>query len=132
MSDTEPTRRAPRRRRRANVTGGRQHAHQVRVTGEEEARLLALAGEQQVSIPRVLIESALAGGAQAAADRREAMEGLWALHDVVAGVANNVNQIARIANTERRLPVGTDEVRAKALEVMRELDVAIGRLVVTL
>ena len=93
---------------------------------------MALAGEQQVSIPRLLIESALAGGAQAAADRREAMEGLWALHDVVAGVANNVNQIARIANTERRLPVGTDEVRAKALEVMRELDVAIGRLVVTL
>lgn len=93
---------------------------------------MALAGEQQVSIPRLLIESALAGGAQAAADRREAMEGLWALVDVVAGVANNVNQIARIANTERRLPVGTDEVRAKALEVMRELDVAIGRLVVTL
>ena len=48
------------RRRRANVEGGRHHFHKVKVTPEEEGRLLAMAAAQRVTIPRLLIESAFA------------------------------------------------------------------------
>lgn len=61
------------RRRRANVAGGRRHEHKVRVSAEEEARLVVLAEAQHVSVPRLLIETVT--------DRRDAMPamtfGVW-------------------------------------------------------
>ena len=62
--DTEgraPGRNAARRRR---VEGGRHHRHVVRVTPEEEAQLLALALRYRVSVPKLLVDSALAGGSE--------------------------------------------------------------------
>ena len=50
------------RRRRANVDGGRMHRHEVKVSPEEEAQLLALAEKHRVTIPRLLIEAALERG----------------------------------------------------------------------
>lgn len=99
----QPQGRLFRRRRRANVKGGRQHEHKVRVSPEEEGRLVALAEAQRATVPRLLVESALAvadadGTAETSSQRRMAMEELFALHRLLAAISNNVNQIARATN----------------------------------
>lgn len=87
------------RRRRANVAGGRQHTHKVRVSPEEEGHLLRLALEQGVTVPRLLVESALAAEAgETVTERRQAIAELFALHRYLASLSNNVNQIAKAAN----------------------------------
>ena len=115
------------RRRRANYSGGRPHRHEVRVSPEEEAVLLELAEEQQVTVPRLLVESALAQGrGETASERRNAVAELFAVYRLLASVANNVNQIAHVANTNRQVPVDTgivlEEVRAVAARVDAVID----------
>lgn len=109
------------RRRRENVGGARRHAHQVKVSAEEELALQVRAGRLGVSVPRLLVEAALAegapgdprasrsaGGADGAggglrgvtpAERAALAQELFAVRRLLAGVANNVNQLARAANT---------------------------------
>ena len=88
--------------RRRRVVGGRQHRHVVRVTPEEEGTLLGLALEYHVSVPKLLVDSALAGGADAAAmnasARKELLVQLFSAHRLLAGIANNVNQMAKATN----------------------------------
>lgn len=48
-----------------------------------------MAAEQQVSIPRLLIESVLAS--EAPTRRKQAIEELFALNRLLAAVSNNVN-----------------------------------------
>ncbi len=120
MSD-ERTSTNLKRRRRANVAGGRKHSHRVLVTGEEEARLTRLAEEQRVTVPRLLIESALAGTGETPTQRRDAMSELFALRRLLAGASTNINQLARVGNTEGNIPVGT----AASLEEIRAL---VGRI----
>lgn len=86
------------RMRRANVAGGRRFAHQVKVTPEEEAALLVRAEEQGVTVARLLVESALAGGAETAAQRRNLVVELFGVHRLLGTIANNVNQIAKATN----------------------------------
>lgn len=87
------------RRRRANVEGGRHHRHVVRVTPAEEAQLLQRAGALRVSVPRLLVESALAErGAQTTSERAEVLTRLFALHRLLSGMARNINQMARATN----------------------------------
>jgi hypothetical protein len=95
-SEERSSRPAARRRRR--VPGGRQHRHEVKVTPEEEAVLLRMALAQRVSVPRLLVESALAGGGETASMRRDVIEELFAVHRLLATIANNVNQIAKATN----------------------------------
>jgi hypothetical protein len=81
------------------VAGGRQHSHRVLVTPEEEARLLQLAEAQRVSVPRLLVESALsAASSETPTERRNAIAELFAIHRLLAAVSNNVNQIAKATN----------------------------------
>ncbi len=101
------------RRRRANVVGGRQHRHEVKVTPEEEALLLQLALAQQVTVPRLLIESALASSAgETPSERRNAMVELFGIHRLLAAVSNNVNQIAKATNA-------TGEVHEDLVQTLR-------------
>ena len=101
------------RRRRANVEGGRQHRHEVKVTPEEEGVLLRLAGEQHVTIPRLLVESALAANAgETTTERRNTIVKLFELHRLLAAVSNNVNQIAKATNA-------TGEWHAETVETLR-------------
>jgi hypothetical protein len=87
------------RRRRANAVGGRQHHHKVMVTPEEEGTLARLALAQRVTIPRLLVESALsAQTSETPTERRNALAELFAVHRLLAAISNNVNQIARATN----------------------------------
>ncbi|WP_432497807.1 plasmid mobilization relaxosome protein MobC [Kineococcus gypseus] len=122
-----PARRVGPRRRRENVGGARRHAHQVKVSAQEELALQVRAGRLGISVPRLLVEAALAegapgdprgsrgtsgGGAGGAGDgaagglrgvtpaeRAALAQELFAVRRLLAGVANNVNQLARVANT---------------------------------
>lgn len=87
-----------RRARRENVRGGRQHRHVVKVTPEEEALLLQLATAQGVTVPRLLVEAALAGDGESATQRRQVLSELFAVHRLLGALGNNVNQIAKATN----------------------------------
>lgn len=93
-----PRKRALRRRRRENVSGGRLLTHRVLASEAEEARLIVLAVQHNVTIPRLLIESALAGSSDLWAGRQELIGELFGAVRLLGSVSNNVNQIARAAN----------------------------------
>lgn len=123
----QPNRRPP-ARRRAKVAGGRQHSHRVWVTPEEEARLVVLAGERGVTVPRLLYESAVYGGASEVGAREELAKELFAIRRLLANVANNVNQLTRHAHEQRSLPAldeierTFEQVRAAADDVAATLE----------
>jgi len=101
------------RRRRANVAGGRQHRHEVKVTPEEEAILLQLAEAQHVTVPRLLVEAALSAPAgESPSERRNAIAELFGLHRLLAAISNNVNQMARVTNA-------TGNVHTEMVETLR-------------
>ncbi|MFN8185222.1 MAG: plasmid mobilization relaxosome protein MobC [Candidatus Nanopelagicales bacterium] len=101
----------------------------MKVTAEEEARLVALAEAQGVTVARLLVESAMAGErGETASERRALITELFAVHRSVAGVANNVNQIARKLHATDELAVETGQVLAAALATMAGIDVVIDRL----
>jgi hypothetical protein len=107
------------RRRQANVPGGRRIRHPVKVTEEQEAQLQALAAVHGgISIPRLLVESTLSAGVLPDVDRRAVLEELFTIRRGLAGVANNVNQLTRMAHVEG-IP-NTDEIDA-ALRWLREM-----------
>ena len=116
------------RRRRANVKGGRQHEHKVRVSPEEEGRLVALAETQRATVPRLLVESALAGGGETPAARRAAMQELFALHRLLAAVSNNVNQMAKATNATGDVQEEMVVTLAKVRQVAERIDDAIDGL----
>jgi hypothetical protein len=119
----EPGRSAARRRR---VEGGRHHRHVVRVTPEEEAQLLALALRYRVSVPKLLVDSALAGGSEVAASnasvRHALITELFGLHRLLANVANNVNQMTKALHATGELPPQTGEVLAAARRTAMKID----------
>ena len=120
------------RRRQANARGGRSHRHEVKVSAEEESRLVALAEAQGVTVARLLVESAMSGErGETASERRALITELFAVHRSVAGVANNVNQIARKLHTTDELAVETRQVLQAALATMAGIDAVIDRLAVS-
>lgn len=105
MSAHERERRPFRRRRRENAPGGRSHSHRVRVSPEEEAQLVLRAERLGVSVPRLLVESALSEGAAAVAVEQREREArtqlnveLNRLQRQVGAIGVNINQIARATN----------------------------------
>lgn len=120
-----PSGRTLRRKRRENVPGGRHHSHRVLVTPAEEAQLARLAAQQRVSVPRLLVEASLAGTAETATERREAMVELFAIRRLLAAVSNNVNQVARHANAGEEFPQDAEASLAAVRRVVDRIDDAI-------
>jgi hypothetical protein len=97
MTDLTGTTRA--RRRRGNVDGGRVGRHNVKTSAEEEAVLQVRAKALNVTVPRLLVETALADGdGKTAVQRRDELTELFHMRRLLASVSNNVNQIARSVN----------------------------------
>ena len=123
-----PAVRRVKRRRRANVVGGRQHRHEVRVTPEEEALLMQRAVAARVSVPRLLVEAALAERGETPTERRDAVTTLFGLHRLLAGVANNVNQMTKALHGTGEMPAQAPEVLAAVRRTAERIDAAIDRL----
>lgn len=102
------------RSRRANVAGGRQRDVKVKVSAEEQAVLAEMAAQHGVSVPRLLVESAMSNGQETPSERRAAMAELFAIHRLLSIVSNNINQAAKVANS-------TGEVPAELTHALRAL-----------
>lgn len=125
MDEQAPRGRFFDRRRRANVEGGRQHRHEVKVTPEEEGALLRKANAKGITIPRLLVESALAeDGAEIASDRRALMVDMFAAYRTLASLGNNLNQIAKATNAEGSVPPELREPLRHTLDAVRTAAVA--------
>ena len=98
-----PTARPVGRVNRGRECEPRRVYQQVTLTVIEQRELRARAVELGVSVPRLLVESALAG-VEAPAERRAWVAELFELRRLLATVANNVNQLAKVANTSGELP----------------------------
>src|SRR5699024_393789 len=115
------------RRRRKTVHGGRGHRHEVKVSPEEEAVLARLAEQQRVSVPRLLVESAMdSERAETTTERKDAIVELFKLYRLLASISNNVNQMARAANASGELDADLrntlDAVRRTAARVDAAVD----------
>jgi Bacterial mobilisation protein (MobC) len=103
------------RTRRERQAQPREAEQKVRLSVEEKRRLRERAGELGVSVPRLMVEAALSG-VETPAQRRAWIAELFELRRLLATVANNVNQLAKVANTSGELPAG-DRLPATLCEV---------------
>jgi len=91
--------------RRGREAEPRRVYQQVKLTDGERELLRARAAELGVSVPRLLVESALEGR-ETSTERRQQVAGLFEVRRLLATVANNVNQLARSANISGEVAVG--------------------------
>jgi Bacterial mobilisation protein (MobC) len=94
-----------RTRRARSQAEPRRVYQQVKLTTEEREQLRARAGELGVSVPRLLVESALSG-LETPTDRKRMVAELFEVRRLLATVANNVNQLARSANISGQVDAG--------------------------
>jgi hypothetical protein len=87
-----------RRRRRANVEGGRTKPVKLKVSPDEHLALTLRADVLGWTVQRLMIESALADRGETATERRELLTTLFTVARYLGAVSNNVNQIARAVN----------------------------------
>ena len=100
---------APQARPAGRVNRGREVERrdvyqQVTLTPSEQRELRERAAGLRVSVPRLLVESALSG-VETPAERQAWIAELFELRRLLATVANNVNQLAKVANTSGELPM---------------------------
>lgn len=109
---------AQRRTRRANAAGGaRQKRVVVKVTDEEFDRLSARAGDQGVTVQGLMVAAALSDQIEGVTERRQAAVELMKVQRLVGNTADNMNQIARHANTVHEVPSDFRPALADARQV---------------
>jgi hypothetical protein len=86
------------------LTGGRHVVVKVRLSDSEHDGLRWRATTAGMSVQRFLFEAAMAGSAAQSAERRRAHGDAQRARLVLTSIANNVNQLAKWANTNRVLP----------------------------
>ena len=99
--DTRPKGRV----RRGREPEPRRVYQQVTLTVAEREQLRARAGELGVSVPRLMVESALSG-VETPSDRKQQIAELFEVRRLLATVANNVNQLAKAANISGQVDAG--------------------------
>lgn len=119
------------RQRQPNVEGGRAVRRTVKLTEFEDNALMLKASHQGVSVPRLLVESALTFEAgETATDRRDAVAMILRVERQLAAIGNNLNQIARAANAGEPIEVGItgslDYLRGALRRLDRAADVIAG------
>jgi hypothetical protein len=101
----EPTTRPKGRVRRAREPVPRHVIQKVKLTAEEREQLRRRAAELGVSVPRLMVESALSG-VETPTDWRRMVAELFETRRLLATVANNVNQLAHSANISGQVHEG--------------------------
>ena len=121
------------RRRRANATSGekRTKRYPVTVTPTEAAELEAKAAAAGMSVPRLLHESARSKYVETSTERKAAIAELFSVRREVAGIATNLNQLARYANTEGTFPAEAEAVTAEFRALFPRVTAAVDRLAVS-
>jgi hypothetical protein len=122
MAEERETASTPKRiSRMPTLTGGRPLVVKVRLSDSECNALRYRATTAGMSMQRFLFEAAMAGSAAQSAERRRAQGDAQRARLVLTSIANNVNQLAKWANTNRVLPdalgAALDDVRRATAEV---------------
>ncbi|MHA7306578.1 plasmid mobilization relaxosome protein MobC [Arthrobacter sp. TMN-49] len=111
--------------RRDNVAGGRKLVVKVWVTDQEKAALAVRAVQSNVTVPRLLFDSAFALAGESATDRRNLAAELLGIRSLLGAVSNNVNQIARHANATGEFPADAAATVEAARRLMGRIDEAV-------
>src|ERR1700728_1468858 len=90
--------------RMPTLTGGRQFVVKVRLSDSEHDELRRRATTAGMSVQRFLFDAAMAGSAAQSAERRRAQRDVQRARLVLTSIANNMNQLAKWANTNHVLP----------------------------
>lgn len=128
MSEENAARSRFSRRRRENKPAGTKKRRDVWVTVEEEAALVARAEREKVTVPNLLISSALSEHSDSPTERRAIAAELMSLHNLLARSSNNINQLARQANATSEFPVEAREALKHIRSVAMRIDDAIDGL----
>lgn len=102
----------------------RQIVHKVKVSADQEARLAAKAAERGVTVSRLLVESALAGGADAASAKAALAADLFSIMRVLGKIGVNINQLARVTNATLEVQPAT----VHALDAMARVSDRLNRM----
>jgi uncharacterized protein (DUF1778 family) len=116
--------------RMRRAPGGRSRVIYVRVTEDEDREIRRRAMMQRRSAQRFLIETALSGSAQVSAERSRAQRDAETARIGLARLANNVNQLAKWANTNQAMPakfVNLIDDLDRAVEAAEQTVVGLGR-----
>lgn len=118
------------RRRRANANPADRRGKRYTVTANatEAAELEAKAAAAGMTVPRLLHESAKSANVETSTERKAAIAELFAVRREVAGIATNVNQLARYANTEGTFPAEAEAVTAEFRRLFPRVTDAVDRL----
>lgn len=100
----------------------------VDVVGSDRAVLARLAGEQRMTVPRLLVESALSPVGETPTQRRDALAELFAVRRLRAAVSNNVNQVARHANAGEEFPQEAAAVLAAVRRTVGRIDATLEKV----
>lgn len=89
------------RKRQQNVAGGRPVTRKLTLTPVQDGQLTVAAERAGRTVPAFLVEAGLkAGGFQTETERRESIFALFQLREQLARIGNNLNQMARLLNSE--------------------------------
>jgi hypothetical protein len=106
--------------------------HVVKVHPETERRLVLRATERRITVARLLVESALAGGAEAAKSKAELAGDVFQVTRFLGKVGVNINQIAKATNatleTQPETVAAMQAVQRVCDRIERLLDDVEGRL----
>lgn len=116
------------KRRRENAPAGTKKRREVWVTVEEEAALVARAEREKVTVPNLLISTALSEHAESPTERRAIAAELMFLHNLLARSSNNINQLARQANATSEFPAEARDALKHIRSVAMRIDDAIDGL----
>jgi hypothetical protein len=114
---------------RAYEPGRRRVYQQVTLTSEEQQQLRERAADLSVTVPRLMVEASLSG-TRTLAERAELRLRLDQLVQLLANIANNVNQVAHQANIEGRAVrrewfeenvEGIQDLRGQIEDLLREI-----------
>ena len=116
------------RQRRANADVPRDRRYVVKVNAVEDAQLRGRAVVAGVTVSRLLFESAMNSHIETDTARKEVVSEVFAVRRLMANVANNVNQLARYANSESVFPAEAEAVVAEYRSIVPRLSDALDRL----
>ncbi|SDP80200.1 mobilisation protein (MobC) [Arthrobacter sp. ok909] len=116
------------KRRRENSPAGTKKRREVWVTVEEEAALVARAEREKVTVPNLLISTALSEHSESPTEHRAIAAELMSLHNLLARSSNNINQLARQANATSEFPAEAREALKHIRTVAMRIDDAIDGL----
>ena len=116
------------RKRRENADQPRDRVYRVYVNANEDVQLQARAVVRDVTVPRLLFESAMSADVQTSTDRKAAIAEMFVIRKLLANIANNANQLAKFANTEGSFPAEAESIITEYRAIVPQLSEAMRKL----